>query len=125
MTNDTARRLRDLVQYWRSTVEGTTPHPCEGNVLRLLGDVGCFCDPDLLDHVLTDARDFVHRIGSDGKYRGTEVVMQQSSPRVWIDTSRNSVIGVWGHDRIEQGYTDNIGLADAIAVKGPVEWMAG
>lgn len=62
---------------------------------------------------LSSALDIEYRVSARGDYLGAEVLVTSGGPNIWVDTKRDQVVGAWGSDRIERGYTDNIGLDEA------------
>ena len=49
-------------------------------------------------------------ISPDGAFQGAEVLCAFGGPNVWVDTKRDLVIGSWGGDTVERGYTDQMNL---------------
>lgn len=68
------------------------------------------------DFIEARALDIEYRIsGHDFSCLGAEILITFGGPNIWIDTKRNVVEGAWGSDRLSRGYTDNIGIDEAIA----------
>jgi len=63
---------------------------------------------------LSDVLDIEYRVGSDKKYRSSEVLVAFGGPNIWIDTKTEMVRGAWWGDGASLSYTDNMGIDDAL-----------
>ena len=63
---------------------------------------------------LSDVLDIEYRVGSDGRYRSTEVLVAFGGPNIYIDTKSSTVRGYWWNESHEVSYEDNIGLDDTL-----------
>ena len=61
-----------------------------------------------MDHVY-DIRYIVDR---EKRYMGAELMVAGGGPNIWVNLDTKYVEGYWGGDKVEQPFTDNIGLDD-------------
>jgi len=63
---------------------------------------------------LQDALDIEYIVSSKGDYLGARVLVAFGGPNIWVNTRTNTVEGHWWGDNAYAGFTDNIGLDDAL-----------
>jgi hypothetical protein len=59
---------------------------------------------------LRDCLDWTYTIGSDGKYRGIEVLVAFGGPNIYIDCNTNTVLGKWGSSVIRVPFVDSMDI---------------
>ena len=69
---------------------------------------------------LSDALDIEYIVSSKGEYLGARVLVAFGGPNIWINTRTHTVEGYWWGDSAYAGFTDNIGLDDALRELSPM-----
>jgi len=72
-------------------------------------------EPTVLDWLQDQLSIESYTTSSRGEYLGAEVLVTCGGPDIRVHTRRSVVVGYWGSDRIERGYTDEIGLNEMLA----------
>lgn len=109
METTTETRLQDHVQSIANNL--TTPPWDEWNEGRDIDSEGEFSAMDYL----ADALDIEYIVNGKGEYLGARVLVAFGGPNIWIDTRRGVVDGHWWSDHASAGFTDNLGLDDALS----------
>ena len=63
---------------------------------------------------LQDALDIEYIVNSKREFLGARVLVAFGGPNIWINTRTNRVEGAWWADRADAGFTDNLGLNEAL-----------
>ena len=70
-------------------------------------------EPTAYDY-LNDALSIDYIIGSDGIFKGAEVLITFGGPNITINTRNKCVEGVWWGDSAKAYYDDNLGLEECL-----------
>lgn len=70
-------------------------------------------DISIFDY-LQDVLDIEYRVGSEGEYRGSELLVCFGGPNIWIDTKHNVVRGAWWGESAVAHFEDNMGIDEAV-----------
>ena len=70
-------------------------------------------NPTAYDY-LNDALSIDYIIGSDGTFRGAEVLVAFGGPNITINTRNKCVEGCWWGDSARAYYDDNLGLEECL-----------
>jgi hypothetical protein len=63
---------------------------------------------------LQDALDIEYIMSSRGEYLGARVLVAFGGPNIWVNTRTHTVEGHWWGDSAYAGFTDSIGLDEAL-----------
>lgn len=100
--------LRDMVNHIASQLtEGFADDVNEGRDIENEGEYSAY---DYLQDVL----DINWILNNDRSYKGARLLVAFGGPNIWIDTNLGQVEGYWWGDSYKAGFTDNVGLDDAL-----------
>lgn len=63
---------------------------------------------------LSDVLDIQYIVTGKSEFIGARVLVAFGGPNIWIDTTRNIVEGYWWSDKATAGFSDNVGLVEAL-----------
>jgi len=63
---------------------------------------------------LSDVLDIQYIVSSSREYLGARVLVGFGGPNIWINTQTNTVEGYWWGDSAFAGFTDEMGIDDAL-----------
>jgi len=69
---------------------------------------------------LDDALDIEYIMSSRGEYLGARVLVAFGGPNIWVNTRTHTVEGHWWGDSAYAGFTDSIGLDEALSELCPM-----
>ena len=61
---------------------------------------------------MEDTYDIRYLVDSSKRYLGAEILVAGGGPTVWVNLYTGYVEGYWGGDKVEQPFSDNLGLDD-------------
>ena len=61
---------------------------------------------------MEDVYDIRYIVDREKRYLGAELMVAGGGPNIWVNLDTKYVEGYWGGDKVEQPFTDNIGLDD-------------
>lgn len=67
-----------------------------------------------LDYIAEEALDLVYHVGSDGQFRGGEILVAFGGPNIWIDVGDRVVRGAWWGAQYSESYADTPGMYEAL-----------
>ena len=56
--------------------------------------------------------DIRYIVDREKRYLGAELMVAGGGPNIWVNLDTKYVEGYWGGDKVEQPFTDNLGLDD-------------
>jgi hypothetical protein len=63
---------------------------------------------------LQDALDIEYIVNSKRAFLGARILVAFGGPNIWVNTRTNTVEGYWWGDSATAGFTDTLGLNDAL-----------
>ena len=61
---------------------------------------------------MEDVYDIRYIVDREKRYLGAELMVAGGGPNIWVNLDTKYVEGYWGGDKVEQPFTDNLGLDD-------------
>ena len=61
---------------------------------------------------MEDVYDIRYLVDREKRYLGAEILVAGGGPTIWVNLNTGYVEGFWGGDKVEEPFTDNLGLDD-------------
>ena len=61
---------------------------------------------------MEDVYDIRYIVDREKRYYSAEMMVAGGGPTIWVNLNTGYVEGYWGGDKVEQPFTDNLGLDD-------------
>tara|TARA_R110000824_G_scaffold109710_1_gene257497 strand:+ start:536 stop:898 length:363 start_codon:yes stop_codon:yes gene_type:complete len=61
---------------------------------------------------MEDVYDIRYIVDREKRYYSAELMVAGGGPTIWVNLNTGYVEGYWGGDKVEQPFTDNLGLDD-------------
>ncbi len=61
---------------------------------------------------MEDVYDIRYIVDREKRYMAAELLVAGGGPTIWVNLNTGYVEGYWGGDKVEQPFTDNLGLDD-------------
>ena len=61
---------------------------------------------------MEDGYDIRYIVDREKRYYSAEMMVAGGGPTIWVNLNTGYVEGYWGGDKVEQPFTDNLGLDD-------------
>ena len=65
-----------------------------------------------LRRFMEDVYDIRYIVDREKRYYSAELMVAGGGPTIWVNLNTGYVEGYWGGDKVEQPFTDNLGLDD-------------